>query len=86
MNPRLAPQRAVWPVAGDLEYHFLDAAERAVGERHGLELPAVPLAEARVHAIQVGGEQSCLVAAGAGADFDDRIALVEGIARQESAA
>jgi hypothetical protein len=83
MNPRLAPQRAVRPFAGDLEYHFLGAAERAVGERHGLELPAVPLAEAHVHAVEVSREERGLVAAGAGADFDDRVALIEGIARQQ---
>ena len=45
----------------------------------------MPLAEARVHAIEVGGEERGLVAAGAGADFDDRVAVVERIARQELA-
>ena len=46
-------------------------------------LPAVPLAVARVHAVQVGGEQRRLVAAGAGADLDDGVAVVERIARHE---
>ena len=70
-------------VARDLEYHFFDAAERRVGERHDLDAPAVALAVARVHAVEVGGEERGLVAAGAGADLDDRVAVVERIARQE---
>ena len=41
------------------------------------------LAEARVHAEEIGGEQRGLVAAGAGAKLDDRVAVVERIARDE---
>ena len=41
------------------------------------------LDEARVHAIEVGGEQRRLVAAGAGADLDDRVAVVERVVREE---
>ena len=58
----------------------------ASDERHDLDAPAVPLAEARVHAVEVGGEQRGLVAAGAGADLDDRVAVVERIARHAAAA
>jgi len=40
---------------------------------------AVPL----VHAIQVSGEERSFVAAGAGPDFHDCVALIVGISRQQ---
>ena len=48
-----------------------------------LEPPALLLGKALVHAQQVAGEQRRLVAAGAGADFEHRGALVGGVARQQ---
>ena len=82
-TPRLPAHRAEGAVARHLEDGFLDAAERAVGERDRLEAPARALDEARVHAVEIGGEERGLVAAGAGADLDDRVAVVERIAREE---
>ena len=72
---------------GALAVHFhhrvLDAAEIAVGARHQLGVPALQRAVARVHAEQIVGEQGRLVAARAGADFDDGGGGVGGILGQE---
>ena len=48
-----------------------------------LDLPAAPLGVARVHAEELRGEQRGLVATRAGADLEDDVALVVGIARHE---
>jgi hypothetical protein len=70
-------------VADDARDHFLVAAgvARALGD--DLHLPAVALGEARVHAEEVAREERALVAARARADFEEEVALVVGIARQE---
>ena len=52
----------------------LVAAQLAGDSRHHLDLPALALGVARVHAEQVAGEQRRLVAAGAGADFEEDVA------------
>jgi hypothetical protein len=85
MHPGLPTHRAVGAVSGDLKYYFSDSTQRAVGVRHRLDAPALPLAEAGVHAIEVRGEQRRFVAARAGPDLDDGVAVVERIARQERA-
>ena len=56
-----------------------------VGGRGGdqLDPPALPLGIALVHAEQVAREQAGFVAAGPGADFEHRRALVGGVARQQ---
>ncbi len=41
------------------------------------------LAEALVHAVEIGGEEGGLVSAGAGADLDDGVAGVVGVLREE---
>src|SRR5690606_8228629 len=69
-------------VARDVGDDFLEAAD--VGGVHAdrLDLPALLGGVALVHAVEVGGEQRRLVAAGAGADFEHRRAGVGRIARQ----
>ena len=62
---------------------FLVAADLALAGREHLDLPAVRGGIALVHAEQVAGEQRRLVAAGAGADFEDGVLLVGGILRQQ---
>ena len=42
-----------------------------------------PFGVARVHAVEIGGEQRGLVAAGAGADLEDHVLLVVGILRSQ---
>ena len=60
----------------------LEAADLIGVEADGLDLPAACRGKAFVHAEQVGGEQRGLVAAGAGADFEHRRALVGAVARE----
>ena len=62
---------------------FLDAADAGVAQIQHLDLPALALGVARVHAEQVRREQRRLVAAGAGADFEHDVLRVVGILRNE---
>ena len=65
--------------AADLGDDFLIAAHRAIAGRHDFDFPAVFGGIALVHAKQIASEQRRLVAAGAGADFEDDVALVHGV-------
>ncbi len=69
--------------ADDAHDRFLVAAEvgRALGDHLGG--PAMPLGKAHVHAQQVTGEQRRLVAAGAGADLEEDVAIIVGVLRQQ---
>ncbi len=51
--------------------------------RFDLHLPALAFGIARVHAEQVAGEDRRLVAAGAGAHFQEQVAVVARIARHQ---
>ncbi len=62
---------------------FLVSADAGLGERHDFDLPAMLLGEARVHAEDLGGKERGLVAAGAGADFENHVLLVVGILGQQ---
>ena len=77
--------RANTPRAADRGDRLLVAADAGVGELHDLELPAVLGGVALVHAEQVGGEQRRLLAAGAGADFEDGVLLVGRVLGQQHA-
>ncbi len=70
-------------IAGDAHDHFLVAAQIRRRLAHDLDLPALPLGIARVHAQQIAGEQRAFLAAGAGADFQDQVAVVVGVLRQQ---
>src|SRR5437868_10098605 len=74
--------RAIADHAGD---DFLVAADLAQALRDHLDLPAIALGEARVHAEEVAREERALVAAGAGADLEEEVALVVRVTRQEHA-
>ena len=69
--------------AADFRDDFLEAALGALAHRHDLGLPALLGGVALVHAEQVAGEQRGLVAAGAGADFQDHVALVHRVLGQQ---
>ena len=69
--------------AADFGDDFLVAAHRAFARGHDLDLPALLGGIALVHAEQVAGEQRRLVAAGAGADFEDDVALVHRVLGDE---
>ena len=62
---------------------FLVAADLAVAGRDDLDPPAARGGIALIHAEQVAGEQRRLVAAGAGADFEDGVLVVGGILGQQ---
>ena len=68
---------------GDARDHLLVAAQLrgALGDQ--LDLPALALGVARVHAEQVAGEERRLVAAGAGAHLEEQVAVVVRVARQQ---
>ena len=69
--------------ADDSRDHFLVAADVRSARRDDLDLPALALGVARVHAKEVTGEQRRLVAAGTSADFQKDIALVAGVLGQQ---
>ena len=62
---------------------FLEAAFAAFADRQDLRLPALLGGVALVHAEQVAGEQRGLVAAGAGADFQDGVVIVHRVLRDQ---
>ena len=69
--------------AADFGDDFLKAAHRAFARGHDFHFPALLGGIALVHAKQIAGEQSRLVAAGAGADFKNDVAVVHRIFGQE---
>ena len=69
--------------AADFGDDFLVAAHRAFARGHDFDLPALAGGVALVHAEQIAGEQRRLVAAGAGADFENDVALVHRILGNE---
>src|SRR5688500_5956336 len=84
MHARLPAHRSERAVAFHLEDGFLHSAKRAVRLRDHFNPPAPALGEARIHAVQVGGEYRCLVTAGAPAYFYNCGAVVEWIVWDES--
>ena len=76
VHAALVLQPAVDVLALDERDDFLDAAAAGVAEVEDVDLPALALGVARVHAEQIAGEQRRFVAAGAGADFEDHVLLV----------
>ena len=71
-------------LAGDVGDDLLVAAESPTrSPRDDLDLPAHAVGVALIHAEQVAGEQRRLLAAGAGAHFEDGALLVGGILGQE---
>ena len=69
--------------AFDARDDFLVAAVLAGAGGQHLELPALALGVARVHAEQVAGENRRLVAAGAGAHFEEDVGVVARILRDQ---
>jgi hypothetical protein len=57
---------------------------RAFAERENFGPPALLSGIAFVHAKKISGEERGFVAAGAGADFEDRVMIVHCILRQQS--
>src|SRR5262245_23309706 len=70
-------------VARDGKDDFLVAAHLAGAEGDGFDVPAHAAGVARVHLVEVAGEQGRLVAASAGADFDDEAVVILGAGQEE---
>ena len=79
VHAALVLEPAVGAAALDDRRDLLDAADAGLVEVDDLDLPALALGVAGVHAEQLGGEQRRLVAAGAGADLEHDVALVVGV-------
>ena len=80
----LVLEQRVDAVAFDDRGDVLEAvADAGLGLGEDLDLPAVLLGEAEVHAEDLGDEERGLVAAGAGAELEDDVLLVVGILGQE---
>ena len=67
----------------DLGDDFLEAADAAGAFGHDFGFPALLGGVALIHAEQDAGEQRGLVAAGAGADFENDVAVIHRILRNE---
>ena len=76
-------QVAVNPVAGDEADDFLVPAGFRGRLAHDLDLPALELGVAGIHAEEVGREESGFLAARTGADFQHGVLLVQGILGDE---
>ena len=69
-------------VALDPERDLLEAAALGLVRVDLLDLPLLELGVARVHAVEVAREDGGLVTARAGADLDDDVLVVVGVARE----
>ena len=83
MNARFVFEFGEGAAAVDFGDDFFIAAHRAFARGHQLDLPSLLGGIALVHAEQVAGEQGGLVSAGAGADFENHIALVHRVLGQK---
>src|SRR4029077_19013538 len=63
--------------------HLLEPTEAGRARREHLDAPPLPLGVARVHAEKLGGEETRLVAAGAGADLEHGVPLVVRVLREQ---
>ena len=69
--------------AADFGDDFLEAAHRAFARGDDFDFPALIGGVTLIHAEQIAGEQGRLVAAGAGADFENDVALVHRVLGQK---
>ena len=71
------------PFAAHGSDDFLEPSRTRLGGGERLDLPALLLGVAAVHAEEIHGEERGLVTAGSRANFENRVLFVVGIARQE---
>ncbi len=83
MRAGLELQPRIRAAADDARDHFLVPAVLARIVGFDFHLPTLALGVARIHAEQVAGEDRGLVAAGAGAHFQEQVAFVARIARHQ---
>ena len=82
MHARFVLQPRERAVAVDLADHFLEAALGVLGDAQQSGAPAALLGVANVGPIEICGPESGFVAARAGADLDDHVALIVRVAGQ----
>ena len=82
-GPRRPRRARACPCAFTATVDVLVAAEVGLGGVEDLGPPAAPLGVAQVHPQQVAGEQRRLLAALAGLDLEDHVAVVVGVARDQ---
>ena len=83
MHAALEAQLPKDVLARDLEDRFAQSAELRRTRLEVFDLQARRFRVAVVHAVKIGGEDCRLAAAGAGADFDDRVAILVLVRRQQ---
>src|SRR5579864_2574122 len=83
MDARLELQPREGAAPGDLGDDLLEAALGAFALRQHFGLPAAPRGITLIHAEEIAGEQRRLIAAGAGADFEDDALLVHRVLGDE---
>src|SRR5215831_4687695 len=83
MHARLEFEPGEHALAGDIGDDLLVASGRRLARRQHINLPAHAIGVALIHAEQIAGEQRSLLAAGAGAHFEDRALLVGGVLGQQ---
>ena len=83
MDAALELQPRVGAVPADLDDRLLDAPDPGLVQGDHLGLVAVALGVAQVHPEQLGREQGGLLAARAGPDLEDDVAVVGRIAREQ---
>lgn len=70
-------------LAGDIGDNFLVAARGAFARGEHRDLPAVPVGEALIHAVEIAGKKRCFVAARPGTHLENGALLVGIVLRQE---
>src|SRR5471030_1727302 len=83
MHAAFVLELAVDLVAADQRDDFFEPAHGRFAAGRDFKLPALRFAVARVHAENLGREQGCLIAAGAGANFEHDVLLVVRIFGQQ---
>ena len=83
VHARFKFEFGVGAAAADFGDNLLEAAFGPLAHRQHFRLPALFGREALVHAEEIAGEQRGFVAAGAGTNFDDNVALIHRVLRQQ---
>ncbi len=83
MHSAFVLELAVDLVAVDQRDDFFEPAHGGFAAGRDFKFPALRFAVARVHAENLGREQGCLIAPGAGANFEHHVLFVVGILGQQ---
>src|SRR4051794_25023253 len=81
VHAALKLQATVCALARDLDNGLFESADVVLARRQHLDLPPTRLRVTQIHALEVGGEERGLVAAGPRPDLHDDVALIVRVAR-----